>query len=53
MLPNELPLSTREPADIGCWGDTSTSFGIGVVVGHRWAVWKWASGFKVGPGQCF
>jgi hypothetical protein len=31
----------------------STSFGVGVVVGQHWAVWKWAAGFQVGPGQGF
>jgi len=50
---NSLPLSSPEPVDINWWGDASTSFGVGVVVGQHWAVWKWAVGFRVGPGQGF
>ncbi|OSC96257.1 hypothetical protein PYCCODRAFT_1343752, partial [Trametes coccinea BRFM310] len=37
-----------EPADIGWWGDASSSFGIGVVVSQFWGVWV-----SVGPGQRF
>ncbi|KAF8577820.1 hypothetical protein K439DRAFT_1318628, partial [Ramaria rubella] len=46
-------LSQKDPANIGWWGDASTSFGIGVVLGHYWAVWKWAPDFKVSPKQPF
>jgi hypothetical protein len=49
LLPVELPLSRPGPEDIGWWGDASTSFGVGVVVGEFWGVWKWADGFQVGP----
>jgi hypothetical protein len=28
-------------------------FGIGLAIGHYWAVWKWVPGFKVGPHQEF
>ena len=52
-MPNVRPLLPPEPQDIGWWGDASTSFGIGVVVGPSWAVWKWRSGFKVGPKELF
>jgi hypothetical protein len=31
----------------------STSFGIGIIIGSYWAVWKWAPSFKVGPQQDF
>jgi len=52
-LPNEMPLALAQPIDLQWWGDASTSFGIGVVVGSHWAVWKWAPGFRVGPRQAF
>jgi hypothetical protein len=52
-LPRSVPLSLPVPTDINWWGDASTSFGIGVVVGHHWAIWKWAPGFLVGPKQDF
>lgn len=52
-LPAELPLARPEPFDIGWWGDASTSFGIGVVVGTFWAVWRWQPDFRVGGGQEF
>ena len=52
-LPNEIPLAPRQPLDLQWWGDASTSFGIGIVLGRHWAVWKWAPGFKVGPRQEF
>lgn len=48
-LPNELPLLPSEPADIGWWGDASSSFGIGIVVGRFWAVWRYTPGVSVGP----
>ncbi|RPD52819.1 hypothetical protein L227DRAFT_514200 [Lentinus tigrinus ALCF2SS1-6] len=44
-----LPLSRDIPLNLGWWGDVSTSFGVGVVVGSFWAVWKWVPGFEVGP----
>ncbi|TFY61177.1 hypothetical protein EVJ58_g4674 [Rhodofomes roseus] len=50
-LPRTVSLAEREPYDMGWWGDASTSFGIGVVVGGYWAVWQWADGVKVGPHQ--
>ena len=52
-LPNSLPLSQHQPADIGWWGDASSSFGIGVVVGSFWAVWRYAPGVTVGPRRRF
>ena len=52
-LPNEMPLASQQPVDLQWWGDASTSFSIGIAVGHYWAVWKWAPGFKVGPRQVF
>lgn len=51
ILPNELPLASAVPFDVGWWGDASSSFGIGVVVDGFWEVWKWAPGFLVGPRQ--
>ena len=48
-LPNELPLAFPTPFDIGWFGDASSSFGVGVVVGNFWAAWRWADGFSVGP----
>ncbi len=39
-LPNEMPLSLPKPLDIDWWGDASTSFGIGVVLGRFWGVWR-------------
>jgi hypothetical protein len=53
VLPPELPLARPEPIDVGWWGDASTSFGVGVVVGGFWGVWKYAPGVAVGPGQAF
>ena len=32
-LPNTLPISRQEATDIGWWGDASSSFRVGVVVG--------------------
>ena len=52
-LPNEMPLAPAQPLDLQWWGDASTSFGIGIVLGCYWAVWKWAPSFKVGPKQEF
>ena len=48
-LPNKMPLSPPLPVDLNWWGDASSSFGIGIVLGTYWAVWKWAPGFLVGP----
>lgn len=53
LLPNEIPLCSPHLSDIGWWGDASTSFGIGVVIGRFWAVWRWAPGFLVGPCRAF
>ena len=52
-VPNTIPLSSPEPIDIDWWGDASTLFGVGLVIGNRWGVWKWAPGFAVGPKQRF
>jgi hypothetical protein len=52
-LPNCIPIANPSPVDIGWWGDASTSFGIGVVIQDRWAVWRWAPGFRVGPTRTF
>ena len=51
VSPNSMPLGPCEPRDIGWWGDASTSFGIGIVIGSAWAVWCWKPGFSVGPGH--
>ena len=47
--PEWMPLAPPQLFNLNWWGDTSSSFGIGVTVGSFWAVWKWAPGFKVGP----
>jgi hypothetical protein len=52
-LPNEIPLAPAAPVNLQWWGDASTSFVIGVIIGSYWAVWKWAPRFKVGPWQDF
>jgi hypothetical protein len=39
-LPNEIPLASAAPIDLQWWGNTSTSFGIGIIIGSYWAVWK-------------
>lgn len=49
ILPNRLPLESNQLVDIGWYGDASTSFGIGIVVGSFWGVWRWRESFKVGP----
>lgn len=49
--PNCLPLRPSAPIDLAWWGDASSSFGIGVVVGGHWAIWRYAPGFRVGPKQ--
>jgi hypothetical protein len=48
-LPNEVPVSLPEPYDIGWWGDASSSWGIGIIVGKFWTAFKWCDGFTVGP----
>ena len=53
ILPITMPLSLPEPVDLGWWGDASTSFGIGVVIGTSWAGWKWASGFQPASSSRF
>jgi hypothetical protein len=53
ILPSSVPLASPSPVDLGWWGDASTSFGIGIVLGKFWAVGKWAPGFQVGPHQTF
>lgn len=48
-LPPHVGLCDPTPIDLGWWGDASTSFGIGLVIGHHWAAWRWAPGIRVGP----
>ncbi|KAG1764995.1 hypothetical protein EDD22DRAFT_775474, partial [Suillus occidentalis] len=50
VSPCEKPLHTQHPVNLQWWGDASTSFGIGIVIGQHWAAWKWKEGFQVGPG---
>ena len=52
-LPNQMPLLSHQAVDLHWWGDASTSFGIGVVIADQWAIWKWSSGFCVGPNLDF
>jgi hypothetical protein len=52
-VPNKVPLELTTLTDIGWWGDASSSFGMGIVVGNQWAAWKWATGVRVGPRQQF
>ncbi|KAF5371897.1 hypothetical protein D9757_010604 [Collybiopsis confluens] len=49
VLPNEMPLASSTPFDLGIWGDASSSYGIAIVIDCYWAVWTWAPGFKIGP----
>jgi hypothetical protein len=51
LSPNRLPLCPSTPIDLAWWDNASSSFGIGVVVGGHWAVWKYAPDFWVGPNQ--
>jgi hypothetical protein len=53
VLPNHLPLYRDSPVDLNWWGNASSSFGIGVTIGRRWAVWKYAPGVSVGPKKQF
>ena len=53
ILPNIMPLSFPEPTDLNWWGDASTSFGIGVVIGSSWAGWRWAPGFHPSSSSRF
>lgn len=46
---NSMPVTLPDAVDLGWWGDASTSFGVGVVVGQYWAVWTWSPGTRVGP----
>lgn len=48
-----MPLTPTLPIDLGWWGDASTSFSVGIVLGSHWAVWKWAPGFMVGPQMIY
>ena len=43
----------QDMVDLNWWGDASTSFGIGVVIGKFLMVWKHAPGFQVGPKRAF
>lgn len=52
-LPNSMPLSLPEPMDLDWWGDASTSFGIGVVIGSFWAAWRWIPGSHPAPHSHF
>ncbi|KAG1765335.1 hypothetical protein EDD22DRAFT_730482, partial [Suillus occidentalis] len=36
-LPSCVPITSPSPINIGWWGDTSTSFGIGIVIQSHWA----------------
>lgn len=53
LIPSERKLHQTEPEDIGWWGDASTSFGIGILVGSQWAVWKWSDSVQIGPRKRF
>jgi hypothetical protein len=44
-LLNEVFLKDQGIVDLYGWGDASTSFGVGIVVGEFFAVWKYAPGF--------
>jgi len=49
ISPVEQPLAHSGPCDIDWWGDASTSFGIGIIIGNYWAAWSWVPSVKVGP----
>jgi len=53
QLPNKIPLKNQDIVDLNWWGGASTSFGIGVVLGKFFAIWKYAPGFHVGPKKAF
>ena len=48
-----MPLLSPQAVDLHWWGNASTSFSIGVVIADHWAIWKWSSGFRVGPNLDF
>jgi len=48
-MPNRQPLHSSIPIDLNWWGDGSTSFGIGIVLGTHWCAWHWAPNIRVGP----
>jgi hypothetical protein len=41
-------LHSRATINPDIWVDTSTDFGIGLVVGHKWQAWKLKDGWKAG-----
>lgn len=43
LLPQRRPLDQAD-VEVEWYGDASSSFGIGVVVGQHWAAWWWAGG---------
>jgi hypothetical protein len=51
ISPRERPLRTQHPIDLQWWGDASTSFGVGIIIGQHWAAWKWKDGFCQGRAQ--
>lgn len=39
-------LTPRSRYDPDVWVDASTSWGIGVIIGNKWAAWRWADGWQ-------
>ena len=37
-----------DPTDVGWWGDASTSYRVGILIGKRWETYKLRPEFKVG-----
>jgi hypothetical protein len=54
-LPHKLPLAHSNSINIRWWGNASTSFGVGVVVGSHWGMWTWTADVRarIGPGRNF
>jgi hypothetical protein len=46
---NTRLIQNPDPTEIGWMGDASTSYGIGVTVGRRWAQFKLKTGWNGGP----
>lgn len=53
LMPNKISLTSDKPININWWGDASSSFRVGIIIGSHWAAWRWGPGVKVGPKQQF
>jgi hypothetical protein len=39
-------IPSRNPTDVGCYRDTSTSFGIGILINGKWGQFRWTGAGK-------